>query len=87
MALTSWHYGKLIILWTWGLLLSALAWYVAVGLEPRGDDVATSILGLVALAFVFLIPACLSVVTWIWLGGKEEERQRPQDPPGDVEAP
>jgi hypothetical protein len=71
VAVTSWHYGKVILLWAWGALLSILALYVALGLEPDGQDTALSILGLIAIAVAFLIPACLSVVTWIWLGGKE----------------
>lgn len=73
MALRNWHYGKLIILWIWGILLSVLSWYWAGSLEPERDETGLAILGIVGLALVLLIPACLSVVTWKWLGGKEGE--------------
>lgn len=71
MPVTRWHYGKLIILWVWGIALSALLWYVVEGLEPGSGDVVLPILGLAGLGLAFLIPVVLSVVTWIWLGGKE----------------
>jgi hypothetical protein len=85
VALRTWHFGKLIILWTWGAGLVALCWYVATDLEPEPHDTAGSIFGLMAIALVFLIPAALSVVTWIWLGGKEtrpEEGDAETEPPG-----
>lgn len=85
MGLPTWHYGKLLILWTWGAVLTAILWYVAVGLEPESDDSFTSVLGLTAVGFMFLIPASLSVVTWRWLGGKELRPKEGSD--GANEAP
>lgn len=68
MAITRWHYGKLIILWAWGLLLTALALY---GLEYVSGD--QFILGTALLLAIIGIPLVLSAITWRWLSGKEKE--------------
>lgn len=81
MAITRWHYGKLIILWAWGLLADVMLWYLATGLEPDGSDSLTSIFGLVLIACMIAIPAALSVVTWKWLGGREPGTN--DDPPSE----
>lgn len=73
MALRNWHYGKLIILWSWGILASVLSWYSSESLAPERGESTRAILSIVAMGLTFLIPACLSVITWIWLGGKEGE--------------
>lgn len=70
-----WHFGKLIILWVWGAFLAGLAWYWVVDLEPSSDSVAGPIGGLLALGAMLLIPGALSVVTWLWLGGRETARE------------
>jgi len=71
MALKSWHYGKLIILWVWGAFLATFAWYFLNDFEPEGTGELIS--GFLLIALLLAIPAGLSVITWKWLGGKERE--------------
>lgn len=68
-----WHYGKLVILWSWGGALTALAYFLVVGLEP--EDGAKLALGFAAIVLLGAIPLALSAVTWIWLGGREKGAQ------------
>ena len=67
MHISKWHPGKLIILWSWGALLAALAltcYFVSpVAASPRLH------LGELLLAVVVL--ATLSGITWRWLSGRE----------------
>lgn len=72
MPLRSWHYGKLIILWSWGLVLCALLAYFVNSVEPTQGDEMLPFLGILAVGLILLIAASLSVVTWKWLSGKEE---------------
>lgn len=74
----AWHYGKLVILWSWGGALTYLAYFVVIDLEP--SDGVNLAAGFVAMAALALIPAVLSAVTWIWLGG----RQKPPGERGDA---
>jgi len=62
-----WHWGKLIILWAWGgaLVLLALEALARIGNERF-------ILGTLLIAAIIVIPAILSVITWKWLGAKEQ---------------
>ena len=65
MAVRSWHVGKIVLLWAWGVVLVILA----LDALKKIDNPVTGfglIVGLVA------IPIALSVVTWRWLGGKEQ---------------
>ena len=70
MPLAKWHPGKLIILWSWGALLAALALtsFLAtpVAASPAGH--------LVAFLIALLILLALSIVTWKWLSGRESGR-------------
>jgi hypothetical protein len=67
MRISKWHPGKLIILWSWGALLAAVALtsYFAspVAASPR--------LHLCELLLAILILATLSCITWRWLSGRE----------------
>lgn len=62
-----WHWGKIVILWAWGGLLVALL--LTRFLSQRADAHPTvsslSFLGCLAVL------AALTVVTWMWLGGKD----------------
>ena len=66
MSIRKWHFGKLIILWSWGTVLSAL---VLTRFMTHPTD--PTILLACELAFVVLTLVTLSVVTWCWLGSKE----------------
>jgi hypothetical protein len=67
MAIRKWHFGKLIILWSWGILLSALAVTHFVISPVPGSP----LLHLVELLFVLVVLIALSIVTWRWLGSKD----------------
>ncbi len=73
MSIRKWHHGKLIVLWSWGAFLSAVAL----------TDVKTAIADkwtffrLCELLFVLILLIALSVVTWIWLGSKEGSTETP----------
>jgi hypothetical protein len=73
MSIRKWHHGKLIILWSWGALLSALAFTDVKTAKP--DQLTLFRLCELVLALCLLV--ALSVVTWVWLGGKEELTERP----------
>jgi hypothetical protein len=67
MPIRKWHFGKLIILWSWGAVSSALALTHFVS-TPVSD---APILHACEIVFVLLILALLSGITWHWLGAKE----------------
>ena len=61
-----------------------ISWYLLAGLETEGNNPTSLLLGFATLALLFAIPVGLSVITWKWLGGKEErekEREGPADTP------
>lgn len=62
-----WHWGKIVMLWAWGGLIVALL--LSAFLSQKADvDVGLSSVTLVG-SLVILV--ALSIVTWIWLGGKD----------------
>ena len=64
MPVKTWHVGKLVLLWVWGL--------VAVGLSVQFlRSVENPLLGFFLIAVIVGSPVVLSVITWKWLGGKE----------------
>jgi len=67
VSIQHWHWGKIVILWAWGGLLVALL--LAKFLSQNAEIAPTASL----LSFVgsLLILCALTVVTWLWLGGKE----------------
>jgi hypothetical protein len=65
MAIRNWHTGKIIMLWVWALVL--------MGLSLEGIKTTENvILGFVLIGALFCLPLVLSVITWKWLGGKEQ---------------
>lgn len=64
--LQKWHVGKLGLLWAWGLVLMLVA-YDAI------RKIDNPFLGFLVIAIGFAgIPIALSVLTWRWLGGREQ---------------
>jgi hypothetical protein len=68
MRIKKWHFGKLIILWSWGGLLAALS----LTLFLSGPVSASPVLHLLSFGATFAILVTLSAITWHWLSGKEE---------------
>lgn len=67
MSIRKWHPGKLIILWAWGGLVTALS-LTAFLTRPVQSAPALHLLELIIVVLSLLV---LSGVTWYWLGGKE----------------
>lgn len=67
MGVKHWHYGKLIILWGWGVVVIAVAFQFLKRISPERYVLGTALILVIAGA-----PIALSVITWRWLGGKEE---------------
>lgn len=67
MGIKRWHYGKLILLWGWGVLVVALAFQFLGMISSQ-----RFVLGTVLILVIVGVPVALSVVTWRWLSGKEE---------------
>lgn len=61
-----WHYGKLVILWAWGAV------GVDVLLLLAGRAEAASAMAFWERLSIVPILLGLSIVTWLWLGGKEQ---------------
>lgn len=66
MAVKNWHYGKLILLWCWGVVLLAVLLRL---LESLNEE--RFVLGTGLILLLFGIPIVLSMLTWKWLSGKE----------------
>lgn len=69
MAIRNWHYGKIILLWVWGLLLVVLSLNVL-------ESVGNFLIGFPLIGVIVGIPVALSVITWKWLSGKENNNAK-----------
>ena len=67
-----WHWGKIVILWAWGGLVAALLLTSFLSKEAREQPTLSS---LSSVGFLAVLGA-LTVITWIWLGGKDGGRER-----------
>ena len=82
MAVKKWHFGKLVILWAWGAALSVVLFKLTEILAKsisKGQAIVDSAQSRVATvtgtglsAAIVAVLITLSVLTWIWLGGKEK---------------
>ncbi len=67
MSIQRWHWGKIVILWAWGGLLVALLLTRFLSQKAEADPVVSTLSFLGSV----LVLAALTIVTWLWLGGKE----------------
>lgn len=65
MPIQKWHPGKIGLLWAWGAGLC----FVIIQVVIR---TANFVPGFFLLALLLLILIVLSVITWKWLGGREQ---------------
>ena len=67
MRIQHWHWGKIVILWTWGGLVVVLLLTKFLSQTAVVDPTASS------LSFFgsILILGALTIITWLWLGGKD----------------
>jgi hypothetical protein len=68
MSIKRWHWGKIVILWAWGGLIVALLLTKFLSQRAELDPFVSSLSFFGSL----LILAALSIVTWLWLGGKDQ---------------
>jgi hypothetical protein len=68
MRIRRWHWGKIAMLWGWGGLLVALLLTRFLSQKAELDPTVSSISFLGSL----LILGALTIVTWLWLGGKDQ---------------
>jgi len=73
MPIRRWHYGKLVLLWAWGVVLIAAALKALEGIGDPQESLMI-IVGYLVMAGVVAIAVALSVITWRWLSGKEVTR-------------
>jgi len=64
MAVKQWHVGRIVLLWAWGIALSAVLIVVITRTE-------NFIPGFIYLGVLLAILIALSAVTWRWFGEKE----------------
>lgn len=64
MNLKNWHYGKIVILWIWCLILIML-------IIKSLEFVKHFVPGFLLIAVICGMLITMSVITWKWLGGKE----------------
>jgi hypothetical protein len=69
MSIRRWHYGKLILLWSWAALLCGLA----LTLFVTADASKWRLLLTADLSFVVVLLIALSIITWHWLGAKDSQ--------------
>jgi hypothetical protein len=69
MSIRRWHVGKLIILWSWGVLSAGLAITHFVGTAVS----ETPILHGFEIIFVVLALLVLTAITWHWLGSEDSQ--------------
>jgi hypothetical protein len=67
MSIKRWHWGKIVILWAWGGLVVALLLTRFLSQKAEVDPVVSSL----SLFGSVLILLALTIVTWLWLGGKD----------------
>ena len=81
MRLAKWHMGKVVMLWAWGVALL----YVDRYLQKDYANVLEKhfVLGWILLSLFLVIPLVLSLLTWIWLSGKEAGPKDPTPVPLD----
>lgn len=60
----NWHYGKIVLLWVWGVAISFLSFNFLQSTE-------SFVFGFPLILLIVVIPIVLSIITWKWLSGKE----------------
>jgi hypothetical protein len=68
MSIKRWHWGKIVILWAWGGLIVALLLTRFLSQKAAVDPVVS----LMSFLGSILILVALTIVTWLWLGGKDD---------------
>jgi hypothetical protein len=77
MRIKTWHMGKIVLLWAWGIAVIIIDLYV---LKEYGAALTEHVLiGFTLLTLLLIIPIGLSILTWHWLSGKEAGANVPAD--------
>ena len=64
-----WHWGKVVILWAWGGFLVVLLLTRFLSQQVEVDPAISSLAFLGSLLTI----GAQTIVTWLWLGGKEDK--------------
>ena len=64
MDIKKWHYGKLIILGIWSIVIL----YLCIQFLEKIENL---FLGFFIIIIIIAIPVTFSIITWKWLSGKE----------------
>jgi hypothetical protein len=69
MAIKTWHVGKIVMLWAWGIAVI----FVDLHLLQQFKSFLTEhvLTGFSVLAILLLVPLALSILTWRWFSAKE----------------
>ena len=81
MAIRRWHWGKLVILWAWGVLIAGIMLTDFLG-TPVQSSPYVHLFEFVISLLIFLMT---TAVTWRWLSGKELARAKPSRAERDEE--
>jgi hypothetical protein len=68
MKISKWHVGKLVILWSWGGLVAALALTYFLS----GSVFSSPAVHLLSFGIALVVLLALSALTWHWLTGRED---------------
>ena len=66
-----WHSGKILLLWIWGLVIIIFS----VDFIRSDEQVEQVFLGNFFIFIIVAIPVILSIMTWIWLTGRENKQE------------
>ena len=69
MKVRTWHVGKIVMLWAWGVAVIVVVLYVL--REYKRFLTEHVLFGFALLSLPLVIPLALSILTWRWLSGKE----------------
>jgi hypothetical protein len=67
MSIRKWHPGKLVILWIWGGTIAGLL-LTAFMTRPVPSSPITHLIELLTIVLILFV---LTIITWLWLSGKE----------------
>jgi hypothetical protein len=79
MRIKTWHAGKIVLLWAWGIAVIIVDLYVQK--EYLAALTEHVVIGFALLSLLLIIPIGLSILTWRWLSGKEAGANVPIDHP------
>ncbi len=75
MGIRHWHAGKIWMIGAWGAIAITILWFVRTDIETKPIFEASILLKLINLLLVAAILSTVSIVLWIWFGGKDSQEK------------